>query len=173
MIKPIDPRRPVLVVHPDEKRPREDPKDGEDAGEEEPLEGATRWPVYGLPSRAKREIDDRIFYVEQGPTTPLMIQRAGTATYLRCKLGIGKPEGGPFEELWQGEDSPLVAGRQVPTDEFLDRVPEHVREWLALQVLKHAALSEADLGNSSPPSTSRSGTSKQTASSADSPETKD
>lgn len=141
-MKPIDPTMILTAVHPDDRGlPRAE---------------QTVWRYRPLGVRAQEFVENSYFGLDDvGGQNGRLVQRTGTTGFLRLKLGMLEPEG--FSAKWESEPFTALPGSLVvPTDEYLDRIPGHVRAWLSNLIATAAVVKEDDAGNSSPQPTSPS-----------------
>lgn len=156
-MKPIDRKRIDLFVCPSEMEPV-DPKD-ESLGQK-PKEGHSVFKLRGLGKRTRAFTQDIAAYVRtEGEEERTIIEtRTGSVRYWNVKYGLIGVEN--FEG-WASEPDPnghLPSDEKVPTDAFLDSIPDDTFSAISARVAELSTLTVEDAEKSSPQSTSSSTT---------------
>lgn len=141
MVKPVDPRQRKRIVHPDD--------------EDLPTEEQTGWFIRVPTALEQKWIDDegQAFIDDPRTNQPQLVSYAGTRRWKRVKICLCAVEN--FDAKWTDEPNPVERpnGQMVPTSDFLNRIPAHVRDWIADRAAEHGMVSEDEAGKSSGPST--------------------
>lgn len=154
MVRPLNPDETFSGVHPSD--------------EGQPTAQQTIWHWRGLTDAEEEYVANCVALEDDARGRARIVSLEGTARRLRLKMGLLPPEG--FSVPWSDGPNPYVrGGRPVVADAILDRIPREVRNWLGRRIGEATALSEDEVGKSSPPSTSPSADSSPTAESADAP----
>lgn len=136
MLKPIDPATVVEFIHPSDT-----------------VEPRSVWRLRPLTKRARAHILNEAAYGATNTTGGVEIRaRQGSVNFAYVKAGL---EGVSNFGTWADEPAPEWVGgkgRSVPTDRFLDTIPDAIFDALAEQIAALSTVSEADAGKSSPPS---------------------
>lgn len=147
MVKPIDTAARHPFVLPEDRDLPEDQQ--------------TVWEFRVPTAREQAHIDDRSSAWEQGDSSGAkMVTRDGEALYWPLKIGLVSVT--RFGDVKWADEPNRIDPHAPPlvTDAVLSRIRPHHRRALGLEASRLASLTDTDVGNSSPPPTSTTGSSQ-------------
>ncbi len=157
-MKPIDRKRIDLFIDPSEMELIDST---DDTKGKKPKEDHSTFKLRGLGKRTRAFTQDIAAYVrtEGAEEERTIIEtRTGSVRYWNVKYGLIGVENFPGWEAEADSNGHIPADEQVPTDAFLDTIPDDVFSNISARVADLSTLTIDDAEKSSPQSTSSSTT---------------